>query len=383
MAGFQFFSNWQLWEQLTFVLAAGIVVVFFIGWIKLWWMQRLLNKHALLDEEKRVRQMELRKSGLPISRRADIPFGVRAIQSGVEVEGIWISRPDTPVETRSASKASSTTLAISGDLKDEEKGKTVPGSVLRPTTTVIEVQPTPKPSPRISPTSSVFDRSIRQESSGGATSSPLGTPSLGPQYSAQRPTNRAPNETQYFTTTIQPESIARPHIETYTPTSSSSSVNSSASSRIRPTPNRNSSSSEEGISHSNPYHLVDARGRPPGISSRYQSPFGDPGASILAIPSVARGKYCSRVRAESSGNLFESPETDRASNFHAQSASRPQLASTRPAPVRIYTNSHENTSSRRVNAGFEVLPAGTFSRSSSYDRAAQIISQGQQRDPSV
>lgn len=27
----------------------------------------------------------------------DVPFGVRAIESGVEVEGVWISRPNTPM----------------------------------------------------------------------------------------------------------------------------------------------------------------------------------------------------------------------------------------------------------------------------------------------
>ena len=29
-------------------------------------------------------------------RKPDIPFGIRAIESGVEVDGVWISRPNTP-----------------------------------------------------------------------------------------------------------------------------------------------------------------------------------------------------------------------------------------------------------------------------------------------
>lgn len=38
--------------------------------------------------------------GLDVDRPPEIPFGVRAIQSGIEVEGIWISRPNTPEHSR-------------------------------------------------------------------------------------------------------------------------------------------------------------------------------------------------------------------------------------------------------------------------------------------
>ena len=33
----------------------------------------------------------------------DIPFGVRAIESGIEVDGVWISRSNTPVGSSRAS----------------------------------------------------------------------------------------------------------------------------------------------------------------------------------------------------------------------------------------------------------------------------------------
>ncbi|KAJ3555397.1 hypothetical protein NPX13_g10363 [Xylaria arbuscula] len=226
--GVQFFTNWELWEQLTFVLAAGIVVVFIIGWIKLWWMQRLLKKHTLLDEEKRARQMEMRKSGLPVGRRADIPFGVRAIQSGIEVEGIWISRPATPMEIRASSKASSTTLNIDNEeVKPIDKGKGVLG---RPSATVTEVEPTPRPSPRISPTGSHFDSSIRQDISRAPSPAPHSTYTK--PYTSHRPTSENPHVARLLRTTTQPDNIApRHHVETYMPTSSSSSVNSSQSPR--------------------------------------------------------------------------------------------------------------------------------------------------------
>ncbi|KAI0423621.1 hypothetical protein F5Y09DRAFT_203711 [Xylaria sp. FL1042] len=369
--GVQFFSNWELWEQLTFVLAGGIVLVFFIGWIKLWWMQRLLKKHTLLDEEKRARQMELRKSGLPAGRRADIPFGVRAIQSGIEVEGIWISRPVTPMETRSSSKASSTTLDIDSELRPQDKGKGVLG--LRPTATVTEVEPTPKPSPRLSPTSSYFDQGIRQEIT--RAPSPGLHVAYAQPYSSQRSMSEHAHIARQLRTTPQPDPIAaRHHVETYIPTSSSSSVNSSLSPRTRPAVDGMSISSEEGFGFSNPRYPADIiRSKP---SSYHRSPFDDSESPPSAAPPRAQSKYCSRVRAETRGDPFESPVTERTSSSRPQSASRPSLASTRPTPVRTYIDQRENTSTRVVNAGFEVLPAGTFGRFSADGRALNDDSPG-------
>lgn len=324
-------------------------------------MQRLLRKHTLLDEEKRVRQMELRKSGLPPGRRVDIPFGVRAIQSGIEVEGIWISRPVTPMEPRSSSKASSATLDIDGEFRPGDKGKAVLVSVARPSATVTEVEPTPKPSPRPEPMGNYFDQTIRQDA-GGAPPPGSQTTCLQP-YSLQRPIDDNPHGTQYSYATIQPESMATQfHGETYIPTSSSSTVTSSPSPPVRPVRDRTSISSEEGLGSSSPRYPADVRGRPSGLSAQYRSPFEDSESSSSAGPSRAKGKYCSRVRAEARGNPFESPETDRASSPDPLSASRPSLASTRPTPVRMYTDQRGNTSSRVVNSGFEVLPAGTFGR---------------------
>lgn len=340
------------------MLAAGIVVVFIIGWVKLWWMQRLLRKHTLLDEEKRVRQMELRKSGLPPGRRVDIPFGVRAIQGGIEVEGIWISRPVTPMEPRSSSKASSATFDIDGEARPGDKGKAVIGSVTRPTATVTEVEPTPKPSPRPEPMRSYLDQTIRQDTGGEAP--PLGSQSTYLQpYALQRPIDGNP----HTYATAQPESLAaRYYGETYIPTSSSSTVTSSPSPPTRPAADRTSISSEEGLSFSSPRNPADVRGRPSGPSAHYRSPFEDSESSSSAGTSRTKGQYCSRVRAEARGNLFKSPETDKASSPGPLSASRLSLASTRPIPVRTYTNQRENMSPRVVNAGFEVLPAGTFAR---------------------
>ncbi|GAP90491.1 hypothetical protein SAMD00023353_4500680 [Rosellinia necatrix] len=355
----QFFSNWELWEQLTFVLAAGIVTVFFIGWIKLWWMQRLLKKHALLDEEKRVRQMELRKSGLPVGRKVDIPFGVRAIQSGVEVEGIWISRPVTPMEVRDSGRASSATIDIDSEPRPEDKGKGVLGGVIKPATTAAEAEPTPKPSSQRSPVVSYFDQGIRPDVGGSKL---LGPQTAHPQpHFLQRPSNDNTRGPRHFHAAPhaapQAEGAAPRHrIETYIPTSSSSTVNSSPSPLVGPIGDRVSVSSEEELSLSSPRFPADIRG------GAYRSPFEDSESSSSAGPSRSQGKYCSRVRAETRGDSFEFSEAGRAPSPGHQSTPRPSLASTRPTPIRTYTNQRENMSSRVVNMGFEVLPAGTFGR---------------------
>lgn len=69
-----------------------------------------MSRQEVLDEEKRARVEEMSKTGLPIKRGNNIPFGVRAIQSGIEVDGIWISRPESLSDAPGAKLASSTTL---------------------------------------------------------------------------------------------------------------------------------------------------------------------------------------------------------------------------------------------------------------------------------
>lgn len=96
MANGTFFASWELWQQMTFVLAMGIALVFLIGLMKLWWTNRHMKKIEELDAEKQVRTAQMRRSGLSANRRSrlgnEIPFGVKALESGVEVEGVWVAR---------------------------------------------------------------------------------------------------------------------------------------------------------------------------------------------------------------------------------------------------------------------------------------------------
>jgi hypothetical protein len=96
MASGTFFASWELWQQMTFVLAMGIALVFLIGLMKLWWTNRHMKMIEQLDAEKQERAARMRRPWLSNKRRArresEIPFGVKALESGAEVDGVWVVR---------------------------------------------------------------------------------------------------------------------------------------------------------------------------------------------------------------------------------------------------------------------------------------------------
>ncbi|KAI1079440.1 hypothetical protein F5B20DRAFT_164471 [Whalleya microplaca] len=348
-----FFAGWELWEQMTFVLAAAIVLVFIAGLFKLWWLSRYLKKHTVLDAEKRARQEEMVKSGHPAFRKIDIPFGVRAIQSGIEIDGIWISRPGTPVEVGANSPLlnPSTSIDTESGPKGKEKAKVVFGGVLEPTTTVTEVQPTPGQSLRPSPTTSLLERNSLVDVESAPLRTPPGPPyTYRPKHSSQRLPNVTSNAAIAVETLNQLEGNTGRHqqLETYVPTNSSSNVHSSTYPYPKRPAQRSSSSSDESPNPSHTHYVSHMR-RSAGLLPIPRSPFDD------SEPPSSNRDDLSSTHAEPRRNPFETPESDRSS------VSRPPLAANKPIPRRSYSgDTHVNTSSRRVNAGFEVLPAGTF-----------------------
>ncbi|KAG8159480.1 hypothetical protein KVR01_011141 [Diaporthe batatas] len=97
MASRTFFASWELWQQMTFVLAMGIALVFLIGLVKLWWTNRHMERIEQLDAEKQERTPQIHRPGLSADTRRsrlerEIPFGVKAIESGAEADGVWVVR---------------------------------------------------------------------------------------------------------------------------------------------------------------------------------------------------------------------------------------------------------------------------------------------------
>ncbi|KHO00081.1 uncharacterized protein MAM_02004 [Metarhizium album ARSEF 1941] len=110
-----FFVQWQLWQQMTFVLACCIAIVFLIGLVKLWQNNRELRKYEVLDEERRSRMTDMKHCGIRHLSYSNVPFGVRAIERGVEVEGIWIAGSGPAVAGRDASSASAASASAVQD----------------------------------------------------------------------------------------------------------------------------------------------------------------------------------------------------------------------------------------------------------------------------
>ncbi|GAB7355781.1 hypothetical protein MBLNU459_g6463t1 [Dothideomycetes sp. NU459] len=124
--GKAFFTGWALWEKMVFVLACAIVVTILLGCLKLLYTSWRVRKYASLppkkvsnlDREKSIiRSLSRRSAKLPMTEKhrrvrsindgIEVPFGIRAIESGIEVDGVWISRSNTPIPSTRQSSASS------------------------------------------------------------------------------------------------------------------------------------------------------------------------------------------------------------------------------------------------------------------------------------
>jgi hypothetical protein len=78
-----------------------------LGLLKLWYDKNKVRKYSKVDKGKRASTPEMLEAQ-PVTQvheetKDEIPFGIRAIQSGIEVDGVWISRTNTPVGSSRAS----------------------------------------------------------------------------------------------------------------------------------------------------------------------------------------------------------------------------------------------------------------------------------------
>ncbi|KAL8935502.1 MAG: hypothetical protein Q9216_005393 [Gyalolechia sp. 2 TL-2023] len=201
-----FWNSWELWVKLCFILGTGIVLVVFAGLIKQVYTHWKLRKYTALAKTKAARKEEaLQRNPSAVRRKKgnDIPFGVRAIESGIEVDGVWISRSNTPANSNPNSTPGSPELSANRASAPQFAAQTAPSSDRASTvsnTSRLEIpQAThghPRPDPRLTSashtrvTSNPFDRSNSSErlpsrpGSSFAEYMPRGRPSYQPRRSS-------------------------------------------------------------------------------------------------------------------------------------------------------------------------------------------------------
>ncbi|KAF1982902.1 hypothetical protein K402DRAFT_183216 [Aulographum hederae CBS 113979] len=111
-----FFVGWPQWAQMSIILAFLLAIVVTVGYSK--------SRYSIYQLKRKRRSLEeARASGDPMEQLArigdlerQIPFGIRALESGVEVEGVYISRSNTPAVTPiHGSPSSSAPESLNGD----------------------------------------------------------------------------------------------------------------------------------------------------------------------------------------------------------------------------------------------------------------------------
>ncbi|KAE9975751.1 hypothetical protein EG328_003003 [Venturia inaequalis] len=92
-----FFTGWALWEKMTFILALCIVMAMGLGGCRNVYTRWRLRQYTSVSIKHPTPNM------VEAQTTDEIPFGIKAIERGVEVEGVWISRSNTPVPSGSNS----------------------------------------------------------------------------------------------------------------------------------------------------------------------------------------------------------------------------------------------------------------------------------------
>ena len=79
-----------------------------------------LRKYTAITEARRMHLLEVGRSGNMVQLKGEeVPFGIRAIESGIEVEGVWVSRQATPIKSSLLAGRSSTPSPPSGSSSSE------------------------------------------------------------------------------------------------------------------------------------------------------------------------------------------------------------------------------------------------------------------------
>jgi len=369
------------------VLAVAIAGVFFLGYGKLLWMSRLLKKQELVDEEKRMKILELRRSGQFIGPKNthEVPFGIRAIQSGIQVDGIWISGSNTP--TPSILK----TPYLEGSSSDSSPGLYATMSPPRKSMDISLNQP--RSSPHRSRSRQSFPPPLSRVASNDRNDNVDGSErpksrtqfSYKPRRSSQLRFDTR-DESQYNEETLEHLEGRSPRkVYTHQPRGNlqkGKEVESSSDTAAAADNERSSGTSDESDTTLSNTKL-------PRPSPRYSTP----GLGFQSSPKIAvQPLRVSMQPNQSKDGYFSiplgSPEREKSNPFATPLFPPTEVSSPAQtpaggspshrasvdtsAPLLPYTRSpsptfvpgvgqlHMNKSVRKVNSGFEVLPAGTF-----------------------
>jgi hypothetical protein len=368
------------------------VLVFCLGWTKLWWVSRRNKKQAVVDEEKRVKIQELRMSGviIKLDRENHLPFGVRALQSGVEIDGIWVSTSKTPIPESLQQLGDSAHSSDSSFVSNDEGRPFSPGELSPPRISFSgQLQPAFPPS-RVSVEPWKTIEGFRP-SNVKALSRDFASAYKPRRSSHLRFSSSGDNQVNQDTLSqlegVAPTLPEKAHHEC-SPYKQAAVLDSSSDAAAD---NERSSGSDSDSSLSGKEVIAEThqlvRGTSSGaVSKRSHRCRGrgthdsDDSATSIRLPS--RGGYFSVARASPPRpklNPFATPDasptlgsiatrgTDRLPTDEIEALGEFQwpLLSKRPSglptePSFTPGSLHVNKTARKINSGFELLPAGTF-----------------------
>jgi hypothetical protein len=298
--------------------------------------------HAAIDEEKRVKVQEMRKSGVYVEhpKGSDVPFGVRAIESGIEVDGIWISsKTSTPLPNNLRNLPSSTSQSSqssdSASLSDSQGSTPIRQNV-----------------PRNTSSHSTFDKAVGAEVIAQDQGSARRGGYKPRQSSALRYSSYG--EGQVDATTLG--ALEGKRVQADRTRTARQRGSADSASDVTTDPDRSSGSDSDDT-------LSNGRSRIQGTDNQRSQ---NKGTDYFPLPTDDARMEKLNPFITPDRTPLGSPRFHNPANDSAVDSQQPLLTSTSPElgplqSVPSQTNEpRANQSVRKVNPGFEVLPAGTF-----------------------
>ncbi|KAL4924348.1 uncharacterized protein BDV17DRAFT_274666 [Aspergillus undulatus] len=137
-----FWKGWALWQKLSVALAFLLLLVLVYSFSVLTYNRRKIRRQAA--EEASQRAQQIAEMGEVGSDGNEVPFGARALEKGIEVEGIWTMKRNSLAKPPSIS---------------EKRRSSILGSLLRHKSAASTLRMAhTQPEPTIAPSSSTSHR---------------------------------------------------------------------------------------------------------------------------------------------------------------------------------------------------------------------------------